>query len=172
LDVAEKCPGYDFVVVGGGDKSDPYVRDVLGRARRISNVTVLGRIPDAELWQLYARADLLVDTAAIAGVPTTFLEAWAHGVPVVSTVALDGILEENNIGLVVSNVTEMVQAISAFVNDVKTWELYSRSARAYYEKHHTVEAVSAQYDRLVQSMNAAKGAGTLGYTRPAKALSA
>ncbi len=157
LAVAEKCPNYDFVVAGGGDEEDPYVRKVLSKAAQISNVRVLGRVPDPELWRAYGRADLLLDTAAIAGVPTTFLEAWAHGVPVVSTVDLDGALENNRIGIVVSSIEGMVRTVSYLLTDPATWMAYSRSSRAYYVNHHTVGAVCRRYVELLEGMYASQG---------------
>jgi len=153
IDLAEKCPAYRFLIVGGGDESDPYVTNLVRRARGISNVQMLGRVPDSQLWDVYERADLLLDTAAVAGVPTTFLEAWIRGVPVVSTINPDGIVSSNNLGKVVANVAEMAEAIAAFVGKPESWFACSDSARAYCEKHHTLQAIGTAYHRLFGLLN-------------------
>jgi glycosyltransferase involved in cell wall biosynthesis len=162
LDLAETCPNYRFQVVGGGDESAPYVQQISSRARKIKNVQLLGRISDRELWSVYERADLLLDTASVAGVPTTFLEAWARGVPVVSTVDPDGILGPNNLGRAVSNTREMGEAVAEFIKNPDSWLECSRAARAYYKKFHTVEAVGVAYDRLFSRLGTNGTLGSLG----------
>jgi glycosyltransferase involved in cell wall biosynthesis len=148
LDLAEKSPAYRFIVVGGGEESDPYVQGLISRARGIPNVEMLGRVPDSQLWDVYERADLLLDTAAVAGVPTTFLEAWARGVPVVSTVNPDNIVSDNNLGRVVNTIEEMAQAVSQLLGNSAAWSECSRAARLYFERNHTVEAIGAAYHQL------------------------
>ncbi len=157
LDLAEQLPSCRFLVVGGGEESDPYVKDIVARAHRIPNVQMLGRVPDGELWEVYARADLLLDTASVAGVPTTFLEAWARGVPVVSTINPDGIVTSNNLGRVVTNVGEMAQTIDGLMRNPELWLECSRAVRQYYERHHTVQAVGAAYQQLFSRFTNAPG---------------
>jgi glycosyltransferase involved in cell wall biosynthesis len=153
LDLAARCPAYRFLVVGDGDQSDQYVRQIKAKAQSLPNVELFGRIPDCALWPKYEQADLFLDTASVAGVPTTFLEAWARGVPVVSTVNPDDILTLNNLGRVVSNVDEMSNAIAGFVSQPTTWWKCSVAAREYFEKHHTVKAVAAAYNGLLENLH-------------------
>ncbi|MCF7762194.1 MAG: glycosyltransferase family 4 protein [Verrucomicrobia bacterium] len=159
LDLAEHAPSYRFLVVGGGETSDAYVRGLLARAARLPNVHILGRVPDRELWEVYDQADLLLDTASIAGVPTTFLEAWARGVPVVTTVDPDGDLEKNNLGRVVSSVAEMAAAIAELIGQPERWWSCSQAARQYYKKHHTVRAISNAYHTMFHSWEGARNQG-------------
>lgn len=59
---------------------------MLARARSLSNVRLHGRIAErAALAELYRGAALLCCTSSLEGFPNTFLEAWSHGLPVVTT---------------------------------------------------------------------------------------
>ena len=148
LDLAERCPAHAFLVVGGGNESDPYVQKILARAATIPNVTMLGRISDRELWDVYDRADLLLDTASVAGVPTTFLEAWSRGLPVISTINPDEIVTDHNLGRVVGGVEEMAKAMAGFLGEPERWRECSQCVQYYYEQHHTVRAIGAAYHQL------------------------
>lgn len=156
LDLAEMTPLCRFIVVGGGDASDPYVQSLIGRARNIPNVEMLGRVPDSALWDVYERADLLLDTAAVAGVPTTFLEAWARSVPVISTVNPDNVVTDNNLGRVVNSVEEMALSVSQLLGNPAAWSECSRAARQYFERNHTVEAIGAAYHQLFGKLASAR----------------
>jgi glycosyltransferase involved in cell wall biosynthesis len=51
----------------------------------LRNVTFAGRVPPAEIWRSYADADIYVQTPNIDNMPSSVLEAFASGLPVVST---------------------------------------------------------------------------------------
>jgi glycosyltransferase involved in cell wall biosynthesis len=57
-----------------------------------SKVEFTGRIPDEEVIQLYAKADVFVLPSVWEGHPITLLEAWGSGTPVVTT-EVEGIQE-------------------------------------------------------------------------------
>jgi len=103
---------------------------------------------------VYDRADLLLDTASVAGVPTTFLEAWARGVPVVSTIDPEGMVAANNLGRVVTDVAGMAAAVEELLRAPGAWAGCSQAARAYYEQHHTVQASALGYHRLFNGQQA------------------
>jgi glycosyltransferase involved in cell wall biosynthesis len=51
----------------------------------VRNVTFAGRVPPSEIWRSYADADIYIQTPAIDNMPSSVLEAFASGLPVVST---------------------------------------------------------------------------------------
>lgn len=83
-EVAGRCPGVKFVVVGDGygdelARAREAVRD-LGLADLVLFTGHRGDLPD-----VYASLDIFLMTSVTEGMPNTLLEAMAMGVPVVST---------------------------------------------------------------------------------------
>jgi hypothetical protein len=74
--------------------------------------------------------------------------------PVITTVPLDGAIQNNNLGRVVNSVSEIVTGLRTFAKNPIEWRICSRAARAYYENNHTVEAVALKYDRLFTTLTA------------------
>ena len=90
-----------LTLVGGGSQE----RDLRELVRRLDlrNVTFAGRVPHAEINRCYADADVYVQTPLIDNLPLSVLEAFASGLPVVSTDAggVPGILTDGVQGLLV-----------------------------------------------------------------------
>jgi glycosyltransferase involved in cell wall biosynthesis len=89
LDIVEACPELRFDLVGpAGDA--PYSREILERAGRCPQSPRPRRVPRGGVRRISENAACLCSTSDVEGFPNTFLEAWSHGVPVVSTIDPDG----------------------------------------------------------------------------------
>lgn len=148
LDLAANKPDWDFCIVGSGDPGDPYVRRVEARASSIPNVTLLRGIGDEELDGEYRRANALVCTSIVEGVPTTFLEAWARGLPVVSTVDPDDLIAGRGLGAYTlpDSLAEGVAQVLGWPSD--TW----RRSREYVLKTHTIDASVSAHQWVFESL--------------------
>jgi L-malate glycosyltransferase len=76
-------PDATLTLVGSGSEEGrlrALVRD-LG----LRGVTFAGRVPPQEIWRYYASADIYVQTPDIDNMPSSVLEAFASGLPVVSS---------------------------------------------------------------------------------------
>jgi glycosyltransferase involved in cell wall biosynthesis len=72
-----------LTLVGAGSE-EPRLR-ALTTDLGLRNVTFAGRVPPGEIWRSYADADIYVQTPDIDNMPSSILEAFASGLPVVST---------------------------------------------------------------------------------------
>jgi glycosyltransferase involved in cell wall biosynthesis len=72
-----------LTLVGAGSQ-DSQLRALAGKLG-LRNVTFVGRMPPAEIWRAYADADIYIQTPKIDNMPSSVLEAFASGLPVVST---------------------------------------------------------------------------------------
>jgi glycosyltransferase involved in cell wall biosynthesis len=72
-----------LTLVGSGSQ-EPALR-TLAAQLNLRHVTFAGRVPPAEISRHYAEADIYVQTPAIDNMPLSMLEAFASGLPVVST---------------------------------------------------------------------------------------
>ena len=81
--IQARHPLASLTLVGSGSR-EAKLRG-LARALGLRHVTFAGRILPSEVSQYYARADIYVQTPAIDNTPLSVLEAFASGLPVVST---------------------------------------------------------------------------------------
>jgi glycosyltransferase involved in cell wall biosynthesis len=149
LDLAASQPGWDCHVIGAANTADDYGRDLETRAASLPNVSVHRGISDASLDEQYRLADALVSTSIVEGVPTTFLEAWARGLPVISTVDPDGVIAARGLGIVTKpeNIADSVRAVLQ-----QDAAVLSTRIRAHYVATHTVDAYVSNFERLFASV--------------------
>lgn len=149
LDVAERCPEIAFDVVGAANTESDYASSLAGRAAAIANVEMHGRIPHSEMTSYYQRCSVLCCTSGYEGFPNTFLEAWALGIPVVSTFDPDGIIAKHGLGCVAEDVPGLVGCLRQIGESREKWLAASRAARQYYLANHTPEACLPAFERLL-----------------------
>ena len=145
LEIAHRCPELKFQIVGTANGTSEYATRLVEQARRIQNVEVIGRLAPQDMHSVYENADILCNTSLYEGFPTTFLEAWSYGLPVVTTFNCDNLVQEHGIGRVASNVDGIVSALRELRDNPEAYQHISRRARAYYDKNHSVSVVSRRF---------------------------
>ena len=91
--------------MGSGSQDAPL--RALAAGLQLRNVTFAGRVPPSEIHRYYADADIYVQAPSIDNMPLSVLEAFASGLPVVST----------NVGGVPAMLTHGVHGLLAPAND-------------------------------------------------------
>ena len=153
LDIAEQHQDLQFKVVGDGNSESEYVQRLRSRAKAIPNVHLHGMVPHAYVHQFYQRAAALICTSRAEGFPNTFLEAWSHGLPVVTTFDPDGIISSQGLGKVCKDVPELVAGIRQLLDSPERWQKMSRRARQFYLKNFTVDTVMAKFEKAFIDAN-------------------
>jgi glycosyltransferase involved in cell wall biosynthesis len=99
--VQDRYPDAQLTLVGGGSQ-DAAIRR-LARELHLANVTFAGRVKPDEIWRYYAEADIYLQTPDVDNMPSSVLEAYASGCPVVSSDAggVPAILTDGQNGLLV-----------------------------------------------------------------------
>ena len=149
LEIAKQCPDIRFDIVGAANESSQFSLNILEAAREIANVRAHGKVSDTKLRDLFARSSVLCCTSIIEGFPTTFLEAWSNGVPVVTTFDPDGIIERNALGVVSSDISEIGQSIHRLTENEPLWQEYSERCVSYFEKTHSEYAAVERIENLL-----------------------
>ena len=81
--VQDRYPEATLTLVGAGSQ-DAEIRRLVDEFR-LQHVTFAGRVAPEEIWRYYAEADVYLQTPNIDNMPTSVLEAYASGCPVVAT---------------------------------------------------------------------------------------
>jgi glycosyltransferase involved in cell wall biosynthesis len=81
--VRARRPDATLTLVGAGSQ-EPELRR-MAASLGLRHVRFAGRVPQDEIWKLYAEADIYLQSPDIDNMPSSVLEAFASGNPVVST---------------------------------------------------------------------------------------
>ena len=108
--VQDRYPAATLTLVGGGSEDAALKR--LAAELRLQHVRFIGRVPAQDIWRYYAEADIYFQTPDIDNMPSSVLEAFASGCPVVSTDAggVPAILTDEVHGLLVPRGAEQAAA--------------------------------------------------------------
>jgi glycosyltransferase involved in cell wall biosynthesis len=147
LDLATACPEVGFDLVGPSADT-AYCRSVWERAKTLRNVVLHGPAAREYVSEFYRKARILCCTSDYEGFPNTFLEAWSHGLPIVSTFDPDDLIVEHQIGTVASDPQGLARGIRMLLSDTARWRQASQAARRYYLRNHTVEAVMPKFEAV------------------------
>jgi glycosyltransferase involved in cell wall biosynthesis len=149
LELARRLPHRRFLMIGGpaGGKENPYYAGVRAAAAALPNVEFAGFLPLAEVERRFDEARLLVLTSEYEGMPNVFLQAWARGVPTVSTVEAGAPANR-----VVAGVDELGPEVEALLSQPALWEAASARCRRYFERTHSSAEALARYARLLEAL--------------------
>jgi glycosyltransferase involved in cell wall biosynthesis len=140
LQAAARLRDVSFHLVGSSNIDGRYQNEVMTRATCLTNVTVHGRLSDDDLASLYKSATVLCCTSVTEGFPTTFLEAWRDGLPVISSFDPDRLIVENDLGVFVESTEELVHAIRHLTLQAVRQE-YSIRCKTYFSEQFSTEAL-------------------------------
>lgn len=149
LQLADLCSQFEFHVVGDAKDGDSSMKELLREAKRCANVRLWGRVSHADIGKVYEDAELLVCTSSTEGFPNTFLEAWARGLPVLSTVDPDELITRHRLGATASTVDGLARAAAGLLGDQQAWEQCSLQARRYFLEHHSISATVASLETII-----------------------
>ncbi|HWM44769.1 MAG TPA: glycosyltransferase family 4 protein [Burkholderiales bacterium] len=144
LELAARLPHRRFVMIGGPrEGSRAFFERIRARAGALPNLELTGFLPLAQVEPWFDRARVLVNTSTYEGMPNTFLQAWARGVPTVATVDVDAPVNK-----VVANVEELAGGVEKAFSDPSL----GARCREYFERQHSPAGVLEHYARLFDEL--------------------
>jgi len=145
LELANTLPEVKFHVVGGSVPGEEALFRQIRSAAATPNVVFHGHLPFWEANDLYSRARVLVNTSDVEGFPNAYLQAWVRGVPVVTLIDPDRVIEREGLGLVAATPGQIYGAISRLLGDAAAWNMASDRCRAYMAREYGEDKVLATY---------------------------
>lgn len=132
-------------------------------ARECPNLDVRGFQPIEELERLMRGASLVVHTSPTEGFSNVMLEAWALGLPTVSSVNPDGLVSRLRLGAVATDFPFLVESVEKLMSDPVERGAAGARARRYVVEHHGAEPVfrtlTEELDRVIARVREPRRAG-------------
>lgn len=156
LDIAQRLPHRRFVLIGGpsvgGERFKPgYYESMRARAAKLPNVEFTGFLPLAEVERRLDEARLLVNTSIYEGMPNTFLQAWARGVPTAATVDVGAAVHA-----IFADADQGARKIETLLSDDALWSRASADSLDHFQRNHSSSEVLARYSRLFEELTLAR----------------
>jgi glycosyltransferase involved in cell wall biosynthesis len=145
LTAAEYLPQLSFDLVGGTDQDADYTQAILTKAGKLPNVKIHGKVPRKNMPDVYKNASLLCCTSRYEGFPNTFLEGWSYGLPIISTVDPDNLIDSEKLGYVVKDSEQLKSALVELSSNPILLKQFSERSRIYYRKNHKLDQAMAVF---------------------------
>jgi len=142
VEISRKMPNIEFVAVG----------ELSGKNTSISrNLTILGKIPNSDVRNLYYHADLFAFLSRHDNYPTTILEAQDAGCPIVAmnTGAVGSMLNDYNDSLVLSDFN--AKKVESFIREHAGHHKSERTSKL--KDSNTTESMLRSYIELYEKVS-------------------
>jgi glycosyltransferase involved in cell wall biosynthesis len=146
LELAGRLPEVKVHMVGGSlPGEEALYLDIRLTATATANVSFHGRLSYWDANELYGRAKLLVNTSDVEGFPNSYLQAWIRGVPVVTLIDPDGVIEREGLGVAAGSAAQIPSAIGHLLSNPAAWKAASDRCRAFMAREYGEDRVLAPY---------------------------
>ncbi len=136
IELARQIPGLRFVIAGAPNDLE-YYNEIKQQADKLINLDFLGPISFDKTNEIVRKSNLLICTSEYEGFPNTFLQAWAAGLPVISTVNPNDIFDKYEIGVYCKNYSEILNAVTRLTSDIEVYSRITRNIVNYFENGHS-----------------------------------
>ena len=151
LDIAARLPQRRFVMIGGPRPgTEAFYERIRARAATLPNVDFKGFLPLAQVEPYFDGARVFVNTSRYEGMPNTFLQAWARGVPTVATVDVGA----PGAYTMFQDADGAAREIQALCTDEARWRAQSAACRAYFERKYSPQTVLERYGEVFEALTA------------------
>jgi glycosyltransferase involved in cell wall biosynthesis len=157
IDLAQRMPQFAFHIVGRAQPGySALYEDIRQRAAALPNVTFHGSVPYHDVSNLYARARVVVNTSEIEGFPNSYLQAWAHGAPVVAFHDPNGVIAREGLGTAAKTIDEMSAATQELATDAQYWRATSTLCKAFMAREYGEDKTLVKYLEVIDRVAAAR----------------
>jgi len=155
IELARRFPKREFVIVGGSTTTEvAYAAATEKEARAVPNIRLTGWLPHGDVIREIARASVVVNTSIVEGFPNVYLEAWNHGVPVVSFNDVDGLLANEKLGALCADIDDMEKKLRLLLENSEEMRAASERARRVVTERFSPAVLGPKYREFLQSLRA------------------
>ena len=140
VNAARSMPEYNFILIGAPTKRDSgYYEDIEQESKKLPNLQFLGKKGFTETNAIISQSKIICCTSVFEGFPNTFLQAWANGVPVISTVNPSELITTHNLGVIVETEEEFRLQIRRLIQDVALYGKIKHCIQNYFSANHAAD---------------------------------
>lgn len=147
IDTAESKPEYRFILAGGPMGDGKYYEEIKKHSDTMDNIDFLGPRSFFYTCELVSMSRVLLCTSTFEGFPNTFLQAWSHGLPIISTVDPSGIISKYKLGETVNTEEELATSLQRILNNREYYRQLQRNVNIFF--HENLSSLSG-YNKLIQ----------------------
>jgi L-malate glycosyltransferase len=152
--IVAQRPDARLLIIGDGDQRPRLEQLVLDR--RIRGVEFVGAVSHHEMGEWFDRADILVNSSRIDNMPHCLIEAFAAGMPIVTTPSggIPFIVEDRRTGLFVSigQPDAMAAAVLELLDDAALAERLTRAGSEECERRYAWTAARGSWLELYRRL--------------------
>ncbi|KJJ84873.1 glycosyl transferase family 1 [Candidatus Omnitrophus magneticus] len=115
-----------------------------------AGIDVKGALDFKKTDELIAGSSLLVNTSEFEGISNTFLQAWRRGIPVVSFVDPDGMIEKEHLGKTVKNIDELVIAVKEISKGIEKEK--SLNIKKFFDTTFSSDAICEKFSNYLKQI--------------------
>jgi len=146
LEMARRLPAIRFHMIGGPmPRAEKLYEAVRSEALAIPNLHFHGPVPYHQIGHYYERARVYVSTSNVEGFPNSYLQAWAHGTPVVAFLDPDQLVARYGLGCAPGSVGEMCACIQELMADQHQWQAASLRSGQFMDNRFSETTMVAGY---------------------------
>lgn len=152
-DLRHRFPAIRLIIAGGIIDHD-YAAAIRNMLRETPYAVWLGEVPRAQMGDLYARADVVLNCSRFESMPNTLLEAMALGraVLAVDIPANRAIIENGNTGLLYRDTESFQDCVTRLAEDPELRANLGKRAGEFMRDGFSPENEAKEYIRLYRSL--------------------
>ncbi len=152
LELAKLVPHLCIAMIGGPvSGSEDLYTCLKEQASNIKNLNFLGAVPYHQVNSYFERSKIFANTSDSEGFPNSFLQAWIRGVPVVSFFDPDGLIDENHLGIIPTDISDMANSISKLLGNNEHLLAMGKASKLFAEENYSSVVVARLYETLLDS---------------------
>jgi glycosyltransferase involved in cell wall biosynthesis len=152
IELARRCGDLDAQFLMIGPVLEKKYHDILRTAvAEIPQFRYDGPIPLAQVGEYFKKAHLFISTSISEGYPTTFIQAWQRGVPVISlhNVNPEKLLTEKGFGVLAGSLGEMESAVRDLLANPDRRRDIGRKARAFAQEEYELTRIVDKLEKYL-----------------------
>ncbi len=147
--LAQIFPNEQFIMIGGPEgRNHKLFEDIKRESAPLKNLEFLGFQSFERTEGYFDKCKVFVNTSVYEGFPNTFLQAWRRGIPVISYVDPDRIIQNNKLGAVVRSELSLREALRSFLENPLC---DPSSVMKYFTEHHSYTVID-RYCTLLEAI--------------------